>query len=108
MSSTPPGGAPFGMKGIAPGQQQVVPTGQIPPEMLTGITSAAQTISQQLDAFAQATPDQATQLSLIKELLQQYLADLMSSGAGPTSPTASGAAFPGGGIDRGVAGPGTV
>jgi hypothetical protein len=80
----------------------------MPPEVLTGITQAAQTMSQQLDSFAQITPDKSAQLGMIKELLQQYLADLMSAGAGPVSATAPGAAFPGGGIDRGIAGPGAV
>lgn len=107
MSSAPPGGAPFGgMKGLAP--QSQVPTGQMPPAVLTGITQAAQTISQQLDSFAQVTPDKATQLAMIKELLQQYLSEIMVAGAGPSSPTAPGAAFPGGGIDKGIAGPGAV
>jgi hypothetical protein len=94
------------MKGLAGPSQ--VPSGQMPPEVLTGLTAAAQTINQQLDAFAQVTPDKATQLALIKELLQQYLAEIMVAGAGPTSPTASGPAFPGGGMDRGIAGPGAV
>lgn len=107
MSSQPVGGS-FGMKGMAPQGPQPISSGQMPPEVLTGITQAAQTISTQLDSFAQVTPDKATQLAMIKELLQQYLADLMSSGAGPTSATAPGAAFPGGGIDRGMAGPGAV
>jgi hypothetical protein len=107
MSSQPPGGA-FGMKGLAPGGPSPVNSGQMPPEVLTGITQAAQTMSQQLDSFAQITPDKSAQLGMIKELLQQYLADLMSAGAGPVSATAPGAAFPGGGIDRGIAGPGAV
>jgi hypothetical protein len=102
----PPQGGAFGMKGLAGPSQ--VPSGQMPPEVLTGLTAAAQTINQQLDAFAQVTPDKATQLALIKELLQQYLAEIMVAGAGPTSPTASGPAFPGGGMDRGIAGPGAV
>jgi hypothetical protein len=98
------GGMPAGMRGLAP------PLGanQMPPEVLTGITQSAQTISSMLDSFAQVTPDKATQLALIKDLLQQYLADLVTSGSGPVSPTAPGPAFPGGGIDRGIAGPGSV
>jgi hypothetical protein len=94
------------MKGIA--GPAPVASGQMPPEVLTGITQAAQTISSQLDSFAQITPDKATALAMIKELLQQYLADLMTSGAGPVSATAPGPAFPGGGIDRGIAGAGAV
>lgn len=91
-----------GLGGPAP-----VPSGQMPPEVLTGITQAAQTISQTLDSFAQVTPDKATRLALIKELLQQYLAEIMTAGAGPVSPTSPGAAAPMGGMDRGIAGPGT-
>lgn len=112
-SPSPMGGAPGGtsgplaMRGLAQSPQQV-PTGQMPPEVLTGLVQASTTISGLLDSFAQVTPDKAAQLSLIKDLLQQYLADVTSAGAGPASPTAAGPAFPGGGIDRGVAGAGAV
>jgi hypothetical protein len=85
-----------------------VPSGQMPPEVLTGITQAATTISTTLDSFAQVTPDKATKLALIKELLQQYLAEIMSAGAGPVSPTAAGPAPPMGGMDRGLSGPGAI
>lgn len=98
----------FQVRGLVPGGSAVVPTGAIPPEILTGITSAATKIAEMLDAFAQATPDKAAQLALIKDLLQRYLADLMVGGAGAVSPTASGPAPPMGGIDRGIAGAGTV
>lgn len=101
------GGSPFAMGGLAGGPPQI-PAGQMPPEVLTGITQAAQTISSQLDSFAQVTPDMATQLALIKELLSQYLAGIMTKGAGPISPTAPGAAAPMGGIDKGISGPGSV
>jgi hypothetical protein len=94
------------MKGLA--GPQPVAAGQMPPEVLTGITQAASTISQTLDSFAQVTPDKATQIALIKELLQQYLSEIMVAGAGPVSPTAPGAAPPMGGIDKGIAGPGAV
>ncbi len=113
-SPTPMGGAggpgsqpgPFGMRGLA--GPAPIPSGQMPPEVLTGLTQSAQTIGQMLDSFAQVTPDKAAQLNLIKELLQQYLADIQVAGAGPVSPTASGPAFPGGGMDKGLAGPGSV
>lgn len=100
------GADPFSMKGI--GGPSQVSSGQMPPEILTGITQSAQTISAMLDSFAQVTPDKATALALIKELLQAYLAEIMTAGAGPVSATAPGPAFPGGGMDRGVAGPGPV
>lgn len=94
----------FSMKGLTP----QTPSNQMPPEILTGLMQAAQTISALLDSFAQVTPDKAAKLALIKDLLQQYLADVTTAGAGPTSPTAAGPAFPGGGISRGIAGAGSV
>jgi hypothetical protein len=107
-SPTPMGGvdpsAPFSMRGVA----SQLPSNQMPPEVLTGITQSAQSMSDLLDSWAQITPDKSAQLSLIKDMVQQYLADLMGSGAGPTSPTATGPAFPGGGMDRGFAGAGAV
>lgn len=99
------GSQPFNLGSVAP---QVVPSNQIPPEILTGITASAQKIAEMLDSFAQVTPDKAAQLAMMKDLLQRYLADLMTAGAGPISPTAPGSAFPGGGMDRGIAGPGSV
>lgn len=111
------GDAPFSMRGLAgggpmgpggPGGPGSIPAGQMPPEVLTGITQAAQTMAMTLDSFAQVTPDKAAALGLIKDLLQQYLADLMVNGAQPTSPTAAGPAPPMGGMDRGISGPGSV
>jgi len=96
--------APASMRGLAP----PVASDQMPPEVLTGLMQSAQTIGQMLDSFAQVTPDKAAKLGLIKDLLQQYLAEIVTAGAGPVSPTAPGPAFPGGGIDRGIAGPGSV
>jgi hypothetical protein len=109
-SPTAMGGAPgpFSMSGLAGALPQSIPTGQMPPEVLTGITQSAQSMSSLLDSWAQITPDKGPQLSMIKNLIQAYLADLMQSGAGPVSPTAPGPAFPGGGIDQGLAGPGSV
>lgn len=106
-SPTPMGegpGSPFSAAGLVP----QVPSDQMPPEVLTGLMQAAQTVAATLDSFAQITPDKAAAIALIKDLLQRYLADVMQAGAGPVSPTAPGPAFPGGGIDRGIAGPGTV
>ena len=108
-SPTPMGGgmggnAPFSMQGLAP----QIPSNRLPPEVLTGITASAQKMGELLDSYAQITPDKAAILAMIKDLIQQYLADLMSVGAGAISPTASGPAFPGGGMDKGVAGAGTV
>ena len=106
-SPTPMGGIdgnqPFSMQGLAPS----IPSNQLPPEILTGITQAAQKIAELLDSFAQVTPDKAAQLSMLKDLLQQYLADLMVGGAG-ASETATGRGWPGGGMDRGIAGAGSM
>lgn len=106
-SPTPMGGmngaGPFSMQSLAP----QIPSNRLPPEILTGITAAAQQMSSMLDSFAQTTPDKAAQLQMIQQLLQQYLADLMQAGSGSITPTASGQQFPGGGMERGVAGAGT-
>ena len=106
--SAPPGGGAFSMKGIAGGGGGPIDAQGMPPEVLTGITQSATAMSDLIDSWAQITPDKAPQLALIKDMVQQYLADLMGAGAGPTAPTASGPAFPGGGMDRGVAGPGAI
>jgi hypothetical protein len=107
-SPTPMGGAdpnaPFSMRGVA----SQIPTGQMPPEVLTGITQSAQSMSDLIDSWAQITPDKAAQLALIKDMVQQYLADLMGAGAGPVSPTAPGPAPPMGGLDRGIASAGAI
>ena len=98
------GNTPLSMRGLAP----QIPANQMPPEILTGLLQAGQTIGQMLDSFSQVLPDKSAQFALIKDLLQQVFADVVSAGAGATSPTAAGPAFPGGGIDRGIAGPGSV
>jgi len=98
----------FQMAGLAGPRAPTVPTGQLPPELLTGLVASAGTVAQILDSFAQATPDQAGLLAMIKDLLQQYLATLMQGGAGAMSPTATGMAPPMGGMDRGISGAGSV
>lgn len=103
------GNAPVSMRGMAGAAGSgSIPAAQMPPEVLTGITAAALDINQKLDTFAQATPDKAAMLAQIKDLLQQYLAELMSAGGGAVTPTASGPAFPGGGMARGIAGAGAI
>jgi hypothetical protein len=107
MGGPPPGAAGpggFSMRGLA-GQ---IPSGGMPPEVLTGITQSAQSVSDLLDSWSQITPDQASQLSMIKDLIQQYLAGLMTNGAGATAPTAAGPAPPMGGMDRGLSGAGAI
>lgn len=102
------GSAPFSLQGLAPELPGQIPTGALPPEVLTGITQAAQQIHTMLASFAQITPDKGSQIAMMQDLLQQYLAGLMQAGAGPVSPTATGPAFPGGGIGRGIADAGSV
>lgn len=103
------GATPFSARGLVGdtgGGPNSIPANMLPPEVITGLTSAFQQVTSVLDAAAQVTPDKGAQLSLIKDLIQQYLADLMSAGAGPSSSTATGAAFPGGGMARGISGAG--
>lgn len=94
---------PFSLQQLAP----PVPTGQLPPEMLTGIMQSAQQIAQLFDSYAQATPDLAQDWAQLKDQLAAVLAKLVQAGAGPTSPTAAGPAFPAA-FDRGIAGAGTT
>lgn len=95
---------PLSMRGLAP----AVPSSQMPPEVLTGLTQAFSSVNDILSAAGQVAPNRQAQIALIQDMVQQLLADLMTDGAGPTAPTASGPAFPGGGLDRGIAGAGSV
>ena len=97
---------PMSLDQLAPGGP--MSSGQMPPEILTGVLSAAQRIEAVLDSFAQVAPDLGMDFALIKTQLATVLAKLVERGAQPTSPTATGAAFPGGGVDRGIAGAGTI
>ena len=92
----------FSLNTLAP----PVPSSELPPEMLTGIMQSAQSIAQLLDSYAQATPDLAADWGMLKDHLAAILAKLVQAGAGPTSPTATGPAFPAA-FDRGIAGAGT-
>ena len=107
-SPTPMGGvdqnSPFSMQGVA----SQIPSNQMPPEVLTGVTQSASTVNDMFNSWSQVAPDQQGLIAMMQQLLQQFLANIMQSGSGPTSPTASGPGFPGGGIDRGLAGAGTV
>lgn len=77
-----------------------VPSNQLPPDVLTGILQAGQSIATSLDAFAQATPDLAADWGAVKDALMSALSKVLKAGAGPTSPTSTGPNFPGGGMDR--------
>lgn len=99
--STQPGGpngspTPQGMEGMA--APMSVPSGQLPPEILTGMMQRLEQIGADLDSFAQVTPDLAASWSLIKELLMQTAGQLLTAGAAPAGPTSTGGGFPGGGF----------
>lgn len=95
--------SPTGLTGPSP-----LSSNQLPPEVLTGLVTAFDQVGSVLDAAAQIAPDKGAQVALIKDLIQQLLADLMVAGAGPSAPTNAGPAFPGGGMARGIAGTGAV
>lgn len=99
----PSTGAP-GMAGLA--QPAPIASGQLPPEILTGMLQAAEKIDGMFDSFAQITPDLAADWDLCKEVLKRTLGKVLTAGGGPTSPNAVGAQFPGGGTNQGVPGPG--
>lgn len=99
--TTQPGGengtdTPQGMSGLAPPMS--IPSGQLPPEILTGMMQRLEAMSSDLDSFAQVTPDLAASWSLIKELLMQTAGQLLTAGAAPAGPTSTGGGFPGGGF----------
>ena len=77
-----------------------IASAQLPPEMLSGMQSAADAMVQTLNSFAQATPDLAQDWAAVLTALQSAMSKLQLAGAGPTSPTSTGPGFPGGGIDQ--------
>jgi hypothetical protein len=92
-----------------PGMSQLMPNAgaglsaqSLPPDVLTGMMQAADKISQDLDAFAQMTPDLAQDWAAVKETLAVAMSKVLLAGSGPTSPTAAGPGFPGGGLERGA------
>lgn len=91
-----------GMQGSVAGLAGMpIPSGMIPPEILGGMMSRGDSISQELQAFAQITPDLAADWMMIDDLLKRTLGKLLVAGAPTASPTAPGSPFPGGGLDRG-------
>lgn len=95
----PTAGMQGSVAGLAGSPQ--IPSGMIPPEVLGGMLQVAQTIDAQLDTFAQITPDLAADWLALKDLLQRVMGKILVAGGTAPSPTAPGAPFPGGGIDRG-------
>lgn len=96
--------SPETLAGLAPPVQ--LPAGMMPPEVLTGVLQWGQQVQTQFDAVAQISPDLALDWSLLKMSLQRILQKLQLAGGGAVSPTATGPAFSGGGIDRGSPLPG--
>lgn len=96
------GGSPPGLAGLA--QPAAIGSAQMPPEVLTGIVQACDKIAGMFDSFAQVTPDLAADWDMLKQLLQRALGKVLASGGGPTSATAPGGQFPGGGQDAGKTG----
>lgn len=86
-----------GLGGLVP----PIPSTGMPPEILRGILEGGEQISRLLDSFAQVTPDLARDWGLVKQVLMATLARVAQTGAPPTSPTAPGPNFPGGGFERG-------
>lgn len=91
-------GGGIGAMGVPPLDVQ---SHAMPPEVLTGILQAGESISKMLDSFAQVTPDLAADWAACKNALLSAMAKVLQAGAGPTSPVAPGPQFPGGGLDRG-------
>jgi hypothetical protein len=83
-------------------------SGQLPPEILTGIVQSADKIKGMFDSFAQVTPDLAMDWDLCKTVLDKALGKLLAAGAGPASPQAPGSPFPGGGMSSGPSQQGPV
>lgn len=105
----PPPSPALGPSGVNPGmplpgemQLPSLTSGQLPPEVLTGMMSTATKWAEQLDAFAQMAPDLAPDWAAVREALSIAMSKLLAAGAGPIAPTAPGPGFPGGGIDRGA------
>lgn len=112
MGEVPGAFSMSGLAGALPnsmgGMPGSMPASGMPPQVLTGIQQSAQPVLQLFDAWTQVAPDQQGLLAMLKELVNMFLNNVGAAGGGPVSPTAAGPAFPGGGIDQGIAGPGTV
>lgn len=106
------GDTPFSMRGMMPpgaGGAPGVGPEAIPPEVLRGVMQTADTMGASLDTFSQLFPAEAAGFAMVKDLLQQLLAKIVGAAGSPAiSPTSTGAQFPGGGMDRGISGPGAV
>lgn len=104
MAGAGPTGAPSSFAGMAP----PIPTQAMAPELLQGGMALASKIGDSLDQLAQTFPDASQDFGQVKDALMSAMAKLVAGGAPPLSPNATGPQFPGGGVDRGIAGGGTV
>ena len=96
MSPTPQA---QGFGGLAPGGQSM---GGLTPEIVQGVMQMGAQIDQSLVALAQAVPIGAAEFQQAQQLIQAGLAKFLQAGAGATTPTATGTAFPGGGFQSGM------
>lgn len=87
-----------------PGEMQLptLASGQLPPDILTGMTQTLGKMASDVDAIAQMAPDLAADCAAVRATLSALMSKVLVAGAGPISPTAPGPGFPGGGIDRGA------
>lgn len=104
LDDPPP--SPAVEQGMSPGVPlgSMVPpleTAQLPPEVLSGILQAGESIVESLDSFAAVLPQLGPDFAQAKAAVMAALAKVMQAGGGPTRPNAAGPGFPGGGFDRG-------
>jgi len=93
-------GLPLGDLMGGRGSAASVTADQFPPEVLAGVLSAGQSMSEAVDSFAQMMPNLAQDWAIVKAALQSALAKVQQAGAGPVSPMSPGPNFPGGGFSR--------
>ena len=93
----------FSMAAMAQGASTPAMLGAqaLPPEVLQGALKMGEGMVESYDQLAQLLPQFAPQWLQAKNALLDVLANVASLGAPPTSPTAAGSNFPGGGFDKG-------
>lgn len=99
-TGTPPNPGGPGVAGMGV-QPLSVSSGQMPPEVLTGVLQGGESMSTMLDSFAQILPDLGQDVAMVKQALLALMAKVLQAGASPTSPVSTGNQFPGGGLDKG-------
>ncbi|SRR5258708_33704892 len=90
------------IRGLVPPRPQAGNT--LPPDVLKGLMTTAQSIGATLQSMAQITrdplPKAAAGFGMVQDLLESVMAQLLEAGGGPVSATAPGPSFPGGGSPR--------